>query len=113
MRPASDDGTALFRGDGLYRLSLDKPIPVAGFWSFTMYEATADGQFFFTQNPLGRYAIGDRTAGLVRKPNGSVHTTWTPRPEYHQFGGMPIWRSSDASPRLSRTPGTINPAITA
>ena len=42
-----------------------------------------------------------------------VHVVWTPRPEYHQFGGMPSWRSSDASPRLSRTPGTINPAITA
>lgn len=98
MRPASDNGTALFRGDGLYRLSLDKPVPVAGFWSLTMYEATQDGQYFFTQNPLGRYAIGDRTAGLVKKPNGGVdiwigrhdpgserRANWLPAPQSGPF----------------------------
>ncbi len=72
IRAAGDDGTGLFRGDGLYRLSLGKPIPGRGFWSLTMYEATPDGQFFFAPNALGRYAIGDRTAGLVRKSNGGL-----------------------------------------
>jgi hypothetical protein len=70
MRPAGDRGDGLFEGNGLYRLSLPQAIPVAGFWSLTMYEATADGQFFLTPNVLGRYAIGDRTRGLRRAGNG-------------------------------------------
>jgi hypothetical protein len=37
-----------------------------------MYEATADGQFFFTDNPLDRYTIGDRTPGLKRNADGSL-----------------------------------------
>jgi hypothetical protein len=72
MRAAGDDGTGLFRGDGLYRLHLAKPVPARGFWSLTMYEATADGQFFFTSNALARYVVGDRTKGLVRNADGSL-----------------------------------------
>ena len=37
-----------------------------------MYEATADGQYFFTDNPLKRYAVGDRTPGLKRNADGSL-----------------------------------------
>jgi len=72
MRPAGDDGNGLFRGDGFYRLHLAKPVPARAFWSLTLYEATADGQFYFTPNALGRYAIGDRTRGLVRNADGSL-----------------------------------------
>jgi hypothetical protein len=72
MRAAGDDGTGLFHGDGLYRLHLSRPVPVKGFWSLTMYEATSDGQFFFAGNALSRYAIGDRTTGLVRNGDGSL-----------------------------------------
>jgi hypothetical protein len=72
MRAAGDDGTGLFHGDGLYRLRLSRPVPVKGFWSLTMYEATSDGQFFFTRNALNRYAIGDRATGLVRNGDGSL-----------------------------------------
>ena len=72
MRPAGDRGDGLFEGNGLYRLSLPQAIPVAGFWSLTMYEATADGQFFLTPNVLGRYAIGDRTRGSRREGNGAL-----------------------------------------
>jgi hypothetical protein len=69
---AAGDGGGLFRGDGLYRFTLGKPIPAGAFWSLTMYEATPDGQYFLAPNPLGRYAIGDRTPGLVRNPGGSL-----------------------------------------
>lgn len=62
----------LLTGDGLYRLSLPAKVPVKAFWSLSMYEATPDGQFFFTQNPLNRYAIGDRTKGLKRRADGGV-----------------------------------------
>lgn len=69
FRPAGD-GLGLFNGDGLYRLSLFRPIPVNAFWSLTMYEATEDGRFFLTENALNRYSIGDRTEGLSYGPNG-------------------------------------------
>jgi hypothetical protein len=72
MKAAGDDGTGLFTGDGLYRLNMPAKPPLDGFWSLSMYEATADGQYFFTDNPLKRYAIGDRTPGLVRNADGSV-----------------------------------------
>jgi hypothetical protein len=72
MRAAGDDGRGLFHGDGLYRLRLSRPVPVKAFWSLTMYEATSDGQFFFTPNALHRYAIGDRTTGPVRDADGSL-----------------------------------------
>lgn len=72
MRAAGDRGDGLFHADGLYRLALSQAIPVEGFWSLTMYEATADGQFFLTANPLGRYAIGDRTQGLRRGQDGAL-----------------------------------------
>jgi hypothetical protein len=45
---------------------------VDSFWSLSLYEATDDGQFFFTDNPLNRYAIGDRTPGLRTNPDGSL-----------------------------------------
>ena len=48
-----------------------------------MYEATSDRQFFFTPNALGRYAIGDRTTGLVRNPDGGLDI-WIGR---HEPGG--------------------------
>ena len=47
-------------------------LPVNSFWSLSLYEATEDGQFFFTDNPLDRYAIGDRTPGLTTNADGSL-----------------------------------------
>jgi hypothetical protein len=95
MRPQGDSGDGLFHGDGLYRLELTQPIPLDGFWSLTMYEATADGQFFLTENPINRYAIGDRTPGLVRGPNGALDL-WISR---HDPGGArsPNWLPAPAS----------------
>jgi hypothetical protein len=93
MRSAGD-GQGLFEGDGLYRLSLSAPIPVDAFWSLTMYQALPDGRFFLTEDSLNRYAIGDRTTGLVRRSDrsldiwisrsdpGDVHTAnWLPAPK--------------------------------
>jgi hypothetical protein len=74
------DGRRLFGGDGLYRLRFPAKglPPVGAFWSLTMYEATPEGQFFLTANPGHRYAIGDRTAGLARDPDGGL-TLWIGR----------------------------------
>lgn len=72
MRAQGEDGGGRFTGDGLHRLTMPANLPLDGFWSLTMYEATPQGQFFLTQNPIKRYAIGDRTGGLKRAPDGSL-----------------------------------------
>ena len=46
--------------------------PVNAFWSLTSYEKTPAGQFFFFNNPINRFAIGDRTPGLKRGADGSL-----------------------------------------
>jgi hypothetical protein len=71
----------------------DAHLPVNSFWSLSLYEATPEGQFYFTDNPLNRYAIGDRTAGLTHNEDGSLdiwignvspglerETNWLPAP---------------------------------
>ncbi|HPU50544.1 MAG TPA: DUF1254 domain-containing protein [Burkholderiaceae bacterium] len=68
---ADADGAAL---DGRARYLVRIPaggLPVWGFWSMTLYEETPDGRFFLTDNPIRRYSIGDRTAGLRSNPDGS------------------------------------------
>jgi hypothetical protein len=74
MRPTGDGGNALYDGRKMWRIHFDagKLPPVDGFWSLTMYERTPDGQSFFTQNPINRYAIGDRTPGLKKNDDGSL-----------------------------------------
>ena len=42
--------------------------PVDAFWSLTLYGA----DFSLVENPINRYSIGDRTAGLVYGPDGSL-----------------------------------------
>lgn len=72
MKAAGDDGAGVFTGDGLYRLTMPAQLPLDGFWSLSMYEVTPDGQFFFTDNPIKRYTIGDRTPGPKRNADGSL-----------------------------------------
>ncbi len=43
--------------------------PVHGFWSLTMYDRRT---FMLVPNDIGRYAIGDRTRGLVHGADGSL-----------------------------------------
>ena len=74
MRAEGDLPGDLHDGTKLWRLHFpaDGHLPVNSFWSLTMYEATSDGQFFLTDNPRDRYAIGDRTPGLTTNPDGSL-----------------------------------------
>jgi len=71
MRAEGEDGR-IFKSDKAWKLSLPAAMPVNAFWSLTMYEATADGQFFFTENRINRYAIGDRTRGIKRRGDGGI-----------------------------------------
>jgi len=65
---------ALFDGMRNWRLHFpaDRLIPVNSFWSLSLYEATDDGQYFFAENPLNRFAIGDRSEGLAYNDDGSL-----------------------------------------
>jgi hypothetical protein len=63
--------------------------PVDAFWSLTLYGA----DFALVENPINRYSIGDRTAGLTYGPDGSLEiqiqnqspaqgkSNWLPAPE--------------------------------
>ncbi len=56
-----------------YRLRLPAGAPpVDSFWSLSIYEVEPDGRLFFSDNPLHRYAIGDRTQGLKKNADGSL-----------------------------------------
>ena len=74
MRAGAPEGGVVFQSRGLHRLSFPpgREPPVNAFWSLSLYEVTPVGQLFFTPNRLDRYAIGDRTPGLARSPEGSL-----------------------------------------
>jgi len=63
-----------FNGKNRYRLHFDQGAlpPVDGFWSLSMYEIMPDQRAFFVDNPIHRYAIGDRTKGLKLNNDGSL-----------------------------------------
>jgi hypothetical protein len=79
---AREDGAHhALTGTHVYRLHLPPgAIPVDGFWSLTMYEQDFDGRLALVNNPIDRYAIGDRTPGLRRNRDGSVDI-WIQRAE--------------------------------
>jgi hypothetical protein len=70
----SDASGRPLSGASRYRLTFpaDGLPPARAFWSLAMYEVTAEGRAFFVDNPLGRYAIGDRTEGLQKSADGSL-----------------------------------------
>jgi len=81
LRGAGADGRG-FDSSQSWKLTFaaDQLPPVDAFWSLSMYRITADGQLFFAENPINRYTIGDRTAGLKRGADGSLDI-WMSRTE--------------------------------
>lgn len=68
-----DEAGEPLTGQRAYALTVPpEGIPTDSFWSFTMYEPTADGQRFLVDNPMGRYSIGNRTPGLRYQADGSL-----------------------------------------
>ncbi len=94
LRALSPDGGSEIDSRQAWRLRLPfaaRP-PVEGFWSLTIYEVAPSGQAFLIDNPLHRYAIGDRTPGLAdaggvidilisaAPPPPSSQSYWLPAP---------------------------------
>jgi hypothetical protein len=71
---STDEAGRPLDGTGRYVLRFEpgQLPPAKAFWSLTLYEVTPEGSAYFADNPLGRYAIGDRTKGLRTNPDGSL-----------------------------------------
>lgn len=65
------DGAELDGGQR-YRLTIPANVPAAAFWSLSMYERLPDGRLFYVENPIDRYAVGNRTPELTRNADGSL-----------------------------------------
>ena len=74
VRAAGPGPTASFDGTRPHRLRFPPGglPPVGAFWSLSLYEVLPSGELYFFDHPLQRYAIGDRTPGLVRGTDGSL-----------------------------------------
>ena len=108
--------------DGAQRWKLlVPPLQVQGFWSLSMYEKDADGRLFFTDNPLKRYSIGDRTPGLQRRADGSVEVllqhdapadtrNWLPTPKGAYAITLRAYLPSEALRRGEAPLPTLTPA---
>ncbi|WP_179194791.1 DUF1254 domain-containing protein [Bacillus sp. EAC] len=80
-------------GEQKYIIHFDKNHlpPVNAFWSLSMYGS----DFFFVNNPINRFSIGDRTKGLKYNADGSLdiyiqnavpvghESNWLPSPKNH------------------------------
>jgi hypothetical protein len=86
------------------------PIDASGFWSLSMYEKDSEGRLFFTENAIRRYSIGDRTAGITRRPDGSIEillqhdrpadaANWLPTPNGPMALTLRVYGPSDAMRR--------------
>jgi hypothetical protein len=93
MRSVGDLEGGLHDGSRPWRLHFPRnaPLPVDSFWSLSLYEATDDGQFFFAENPLGRFAIGDRSPGLTYNADLSldIWISHRPPPELRRGNWLP------------------------
>ncbi|MFF2051113.1 DUF1254 domain-containing protein [Leifsonia sp. NPDC058194] len=65
------DGAPL-TGDATYTITLPSPPPVGAFWSITLYDIPS---YYLVDNPIDRYSLGDRTAGIRHDDDGSLTIT--------------------------------------
>lgn len=99
LRAGGPDGRG-FDSAQAWKLSFaaDQLPPVDSFWSLSMYRLMPDGALYFAENPIDRYTIGDRTAGLKRGADGALDilmsraepasgaaTNWLPTPADGRF----------------------------
>jgi hypothetical protein len=65
------DGGEL-QGGVRYRLQVPPDVPARAFWSLSLYERLPDGRLFHVDNPIRRYAVGNRTPGLLADADGGL-----------------------------------------
>ena len=76
LSTTTDKSSQALDGQQRYRLRVPSSgIPTHAFWSLSMYQIEPDGRMFFTDNPIKRYTVGDRTPGLVKGADGSLDIT--------------------------------------
>jgi hypothetical protein len=71
------DGADLSGGE-TYRLKVPPAVPARAFWSISLYERLPDGRLFYVENPINRYAVGNRTPGLLPDADGGLTLTLSP-----------------------------------
>ncbi len=65
------------KGRYILHFDADQLPPVDAFWSMTIYHSDTR---LMVENPIHRYAIGDRTKGLKYEPDGSLNIYIQPHP---------------------------------
>ena len=108
-----DRGELLDGAERTYAITFaadDQP-PAAAFWSLTVYHRAG----LLVENPLGRYAVGDRTPGLRREADGSLRVEVA---AYPPADGTANWLPAPPGPfRLMlrlyhpRDPGWVPPPV--
>lgn len=61
-------------GERRYTMTFPERPPVGAFWSITLYDIP---RYYLAANPIDRYSIGDRTAGIRHADDGSLQITIT------------------------------------
>lgn len=114
---ADVDGRPLDGSSGSYQVRLDTPPPAGAFWSVTMYDAEG----FLVPNPIGRYAVGSATSGLVVDDDGSVTIViqpedeadrvrnWLPSPKGRFFLVLRIYQPAPDALSGAWLPGGVRP----
>jgi len=97
------------------RFAKDQQPPVDAFWSATMYYAKG----LMVPNPIERYAIGDRTKGLITAADGSLeivmqhnrprdpNANWLPTPDEPFMVMLRLYRPGEAARSGAWTPPPI------
>lgn len=110
-------------GARAYRLTIPAHVPADAFWSLSLYERLPDGRLFYVENPIQRYAVGNRTPNLARNADGSLTlaiqptdpadgSNWLPTPRSGPFTlifrayrpGEPILKGTWRLPAVERAP---------
>jgi hypothetical protein len=68
----TDVSGAPLTGDRRYLIEFPAPPPVGAFWSITLYDIP---RYYLVDNPIDRYSIGDRTAGIRYESDGAFRIT--------------------------------------
>jgi hypothetical protein len=92
LNSSTDSDGQPLHGDHRYRLRFEPGgLPeVKAFWSLTMYGMDAN----FVDNPIDRYALGDRSPGLIQDADGSL--TFHIQADAPDSGREPNWLPAPA-----------------